>query len=292
MLRYILVCLSASLLVSFATAADPFDLYTNPILAKVPEAEGVKEIRKLTPEHVIDNDRILPGTFAAFLVVRTNDNRWSKLLVQSVRQKKPGDEGGTIPTLLIERYVTFKEGQERSVMASGQNICLYPGFRMNLDRGHIVPEDLGADLRFVVDGKEIYAEPLGKAKLYLLTKPLPEAKPTKVEKLIVGEKFEPRYFNGTYQVFDDGRRSGKLTLKLGEDGVVTGAYYSDKDGEKYDVRGKIGNPQHSIEWTVLFPRAEQIFKGWLFTGNAKAITGSVRQGERETGFYAVRIEEE
>jgi hypothetical protein len=76
------------------------------------------------------------------------------------------------------------------------------------------------------------------------------------------------------------------------EGSVKSTFYEDKDGEKYDVRGKIGNPQHSIEWTVLFPRSEQIFKGWLFTGNAKAITGSVRQGERETGFYAVRIEEE
>jgi hypothetical protein len=50
-------------------------------------------------------------------------------------------------------------------------------------------------------------------------------------------------------------------------------------------------PPHSVEFTVQFPRSEQTFKGWLFTGDARAITGSSRLGEREAGFYAVRVEE-
>jgi len=71
----------------------------------------------------------------------------------------------------------------------------------------VVPEKLGGDLRFVNDGGKAYLEPLGKAKLYLLTKPLPEATPKKTAKLVVGETFEPRYFNGSFKLHDDGRRS-------------------------------------------------------------------------------------
>jgi hypothetical protein len=270
-------------------AADAFDLYTNPILAKVPKADGAEAVRQLTREQVIDNDHTLPGCAGAFLVVRTNDYRWSKLLVQYARHKTAG--GKTIPMMSVERFVTFKEGQEQAVQAASQNVNLYPGFRLSLDLGQVVPEELGGDLRFVVDGDKAYLEVLGDAKAYLVTKPLPEATPKKAEKVVVGDKFDPKYFNGTYELRDDGRRSGKLTLKVNEDGGVTGTYASDKDGSAYDVRGRVGTPPHSIEFTVQFPRAEQTFKGWLFTADAKAITGSSRLGEREAGFYAIRVEE-
>jgi hypothetical protein len=80
-------------------------------------------------------------------------------------------------------------------------------------------------------------------------------------------------------------------LKVDESGDVAGSFYSDKDGAKYEVRGRIGTPAHSIQFTVKLPRTEQAFTGWLFTGDGKAITGSSRMVEREAGFYAVRIEE-
>ena len=41
----------------------------------------------------------------------------------------------------------------------------------------------------------------------------------------------------------DGRRSGKLQLKLAANGKeIEGWYYSDKDGAKYEVSGTIGSP--------------------------------------------------
>src|SRR5262249_53139489 len=145
-----------------------------------------------------------------------------------------------LPMLLIERYVTYKEGEERTVLTSGRGVSLFPGFRLSLDLGQIVPEELGGDLRFVADGGKVYAEPVGKARLYLLTKAVEGVEPKKGPKLVVSETFEPRYFNGTYKLYDDGRRSGTLKLTVGEDGGITGAYYSDKDGQKYEVRGKTG----------------------------------------------------
>ncbi len=60
--------------------------------------------------------------------------------------------------------MTYKEGEERAVQASGKNLSLFAGFRFSLDLGQVVPEELGGDLRFVVEGEKIYTQPLGKAR--------------------------------------------------------------------------------------------------------------------------------
>jgi hypothetical protein len=270
--------------------ADAFDRYTNPVLAKAPGADGVKEIQQLTPDLIADHDRVLPNTTGALILVKTNEGRFAKLLVHTARQKV--SSATAVPILLIDRYVTYREGEEQAVQATGQNIKLFHGFHLHLDIGQVVPPELGGDLGFVVAGDRSYAEPLAKAKLYLVTKSLPGTEPQKSAKLVIGETFRQRYFNGTYRLYDDGRRSGRLILMVADDGEVTGAYYSDKDGAKYDVTGKIGTPKHAIEFTVKFPRSEENFKGWLFTGDGKALAGFSRLQERETGFYALRLENE
>jgi hypothetical protein len=197
---------------------------------------------------------------------------------------------------LIERFVAYRAGSERTVSASGQNVMLFDGFRFSVDMGQVVPEKLGGDLRMVVQDKDgtesVYLEALGKAKLYLLTQPLPEAAPKKTAKFAMGDTFETKYFNGKFKLYDDGRRSGTLELKVNPDNEVTGAFYSDKDGQKYDVFGKIGPAKHSIQFTVKLPRTEQTFQGWLFTGNGLTLTGYSKLQDREAGFYATRIEEE
>jgi hypothetical protein len=120
---------------------------------------------------------------------------------------------------------------------------------------------------------------------------LPEATPKKADKVIVGTTFEPKYFNGSYQIFDDGRRAGKLVLHVAGDGYVDGWYYAEKDGVKYEVTGKIGKPNHSIKFKVQFPRTAIEYQGFMFTGDGKAICGVSKIQERESAFYALRIEE-
>jgi hypothetical protein len=288
--RSLAVALLTAVLSAVPVRADAFDLYTNPILAKVPGADGVQEIKQATPAVLGEHDRVLPDAVGALLVVRTNDNRWSKLLLRFAFRKVDADR--RIPMLLIERFITYKEGDERAVQAEGRNVNLFAGFRFNLDIGQVVPEELGGDLRYVVEDGKPRLEALGKARLYLLAKPMPAAAPRGTAKLQVGETFERRYFNGTYKLYVDGRRSGKLTLKVEDDGEVTGAFYSDKDGSKYEVHGKVGMPSHSIQFTVRLPRAEESFQGFLFTGDGKALAGSSKLLDREAGFYALRIEEE
>jgi hypothetical protein len=269
--------------------ADAFDHYTNDILVKVPKADGVQRIKQLTPDVLVDHNRVLPDVKGAFLVVKTNEGRWAKLLVQTAAQKVGAK---TLPILLIDRFVTFKEGEERAIAAEGKNVRLFQDFHFSLDLGQVVPSDLGGDLRLVVADDKTVIEPLGKAELYLLTKPLPEAAPKKTDKVVVGKNFEPKYFNGTYKLYDDGRRSGKLVLKVDETGLVDGWYYSDKDGSKYEVTGKIGEPTHSIKFKITLPRTPEEFEGWMFTGDGRAICGVSRLQDREAGFYAVRVEEE
>jgi hypothetical protein len=271
--------------------ADSFDNYINTILAKVSEAKSVEKIAKLTPEMMVEHSRTLPGITATFIVVKTNESRYAKLLVLPAEQKVSDTERA--PIVQIERYVTYREGEERTVHASGHNVRLFGGFRFNLDIGQVVPDAVAADLRVVVDKGVTSLEPVGKAEMYLVTKHLPEANPAKAAKLVVGAKFEKRYFNGVYQMHDDGRRSGKVHMKVADNGDVSGWYYSDKDGAKYEVSGKVSNsPPHMVEFLITYPRVSQSFTGYLFTGDGGAITGVSRLQGLETGFYAKRIESE
>jgi hypothetical protein len=289
MLRSCLGTTLALLLAGPAPArADAFDNYTNPILAKAIASKLAMPVKQLTPELMVQLSRALPGVTAAFVVVKTNEGRLAKLLVRPAAHKL--SQSDTVPIVFIERLVTYREGEERTIAAAAQDIRLFAGFHFSLDIGQVVPDKLGGDLRYVAQGENSWLEPVGKAQLFLMTGHLPEANPKKGDKLIVGEKFDPAYFNGTYKLYDDGRRSGMLRLKVLDNGDVDGVYYSDKDGQKYEVAGRIGNPKHLIEFTVTFPRTVQTFRGMLFTGDGRAITGTSRLQERETGFYAVRVE--
>lgn len=270
--------------------ADAFDNYTLPLLQKVPEFAGAKQVEELTPELIVQNSQVLPGIEAAFIVIYTNDNRWAKLQVVAARHKiqQPGMDPEYVPVLRIERFVTFREGSERAIYASGQNISLFPGFIYHLEMGQVVPAKLGGDLTVLESKpKQLIVKPVGKAKIFLMTKPMPEAAPKGTEKLTVGEKFESQYFNGTYKIYDDGRRSGVLRLKVNGDDV-TGTFVSDQNGREYDVEGAVAKPNHKIIFVVKLPQTQQTYEGFMFTGNGKAIAGTSKLQEREAGFYAVR----
>lgn len=275
------------LLVAAGARADVFDAYVNPTLTKAVASKNVAEVKQLTSAQILEHDRVLPGTASAFLIVRTNGDRLAKLLVQSGKQRV-GEKA--VPIVSIERFVTYKEGEEQTILAKGASQSLYPGFRFSLDLGQVVPEEVGGDLRFVVEKDRVYAEPVGKAKLYLVTKHDPALEPKKAGKFVMGKAVEAKHFSGTFRLHDDGRRSGRLVLAVADDKTVSGSYYSDKDGQKYEVTGKVGLAAHAIEFTVRYPRTEQVFKGLLFTGDGKAMAGTSKMIDREAAFYATREE--
>jgi hypothetical protein len=267
--------------------ADAFDWYTNPLLAKTAKSTDAEKVAKITPEMMVGSSRALPGVPGTFVVVRTNEGRWAKLILHPGQQKIP-DTDMKVPIAIIERFATFREADEKTIHAKGEKVQLFADFRFNLDMGQVVPASVPADLKFVVEGDNAWVEPVGKAEVYLVKKHLEEATPKKLEKVVVGEKFEPKYFNGVYKLVEDGRRSGELHLSVKDGGEVFGHFYSDKDGTKYEVEGKVGTPPHTIQFRVTLPRTIQFYTGWMFTADGKAITGVARMQERETGFYAIR----
>ena len=276
-------------LVGAASAwADQFEYYTQQVLTKAIEDKALQEVPSLTTEEVEKHMNVLSDSQGAFVVVETNDHRMAKLLLQPARQRLGSDQ---VPMFLIEKYTTFREGTERAVKAVGSNVHLYGASLLQLDNGQIVPAKLGGDLTAVEADGKLTLKPVAKAKLYLLAKAIPGVVPKKKPKLAMGEEFQIRYFNGTYKLHDDGRRTGTLKLVATEDGEVSGTYTSDKDGRDYEVKGKIGQPQHSIAFEIKYPAAKQTFAGHLFTGNGKVIAGTSTLSERNTGFYAERIEE-
>jgi hypothetical protein len=127
--------------------------------------------------------------------------------------------------------------------------------------------------------------------MYLITKNLPDANPAKAGKIDFAGKFEPKFFNGTYKLYDDGRRSGTMRIKVNAENDISGTFVTDLDGREYEVSGSISKPLHKVLFTIKFPRTEQAFEGYMFTGNGKAIAGTSKMEEREGGFYALRVEE-
>lgn len=273
--------------VSAAARADDFDWYVNKVLEKAPKAKGVKRVNKLTPQLLIAHGGVLEGTSATMIVVKTNDNRWAKLLVAPARQKISDDK--SVPILLIEKFMTYKEGTDRAIQTQGDGIRLFGDFVFNLDFGQIVPDEVGGDIHFVAKGDNVYAEPAGKAEFYVVTERLPEAKPPKSVDPKIGKAFQPAYFTGVYKLYDDGYFSGELHLKVSDSGKVFGHFYSQQQGRKYPVSGKVGDPHHKIDFRITFPRTVQFFRGWMFTSDGSGITGYASMEKRQTGFYAKRM---
>jgi hypothetical protein len=277
---------------SAAGRADQFDYYTHPVLSKAASDGSLKEVKELTGKDLDDATGVLPDSPDAVLVVATNDKRFAKLLAQPAKQKIGGDKEA--PLLLIDKYTTYKGTSAQAVQAAGQDLHLYPGLRLSLDLGQVVPESVGGDLTVTADPKDpngFLVKPVKDAKLYVLPKPIAGVVPKKAPKLVVGEAFETRFIAGKYKLHDDGRRSGVLKLEVNDAGEITGTFTSDKDGREYDVQGKAGSPKHAVTFTIKYPATTQTFTGFVFTGDAKAIAGTAKMLEREAGFYAERIEE-
>jgi hypothetical protein len=270
--------------------ADAFDRYTNTVLSQVAGAAGVVPITKFTPELALQQHLYVSNNDGILLIVKTNDGLYSKMLVKFARQRF-GER--TVPIALLERVTTYKPGQERVLQAFAPVVQLYEGFHFNLGLAQVVPAGLAADLLFSAPGTEGQIEPLGKAALYLLTKPLPGAEPAKpTTRPTLSDAFDPSAISGTYRLFDDGRRTARLTLRVTADGVVAGEYVSEQTGRQYEVSGKILGAKHQVQFTVKFPQVEQTFVGFAFTRDAGALAGTTTMQGREFGFYATRVDDD
>lgn len=267
--------------------ADTFDRYTNPILGSAAESPNVKPITKLLPAMVAQHNDLFQETGGVLLIIKTNQGTNAKVLAQFARQRS-GDK--QVPMVLLERATCYKLGQERALQATAAVVHLYDGFQFQFDLGQVVPTAIGGDIRFVDSPEGGALEAVGNAKLFLVTKHLPGTEAKKpAGRTVLGEAFDPAALNGTYQLFDDGRRTATLELKLEAEGVISGSYTSEQSGRKYEVTGKLTPTiKHQLIFTVKFPNSTQEFTGYLFTKDARAMAGVTKLQGQEFGFYALR----
>ncbi|MSR30929.1 MAG: hypothetical protein EXR99_05425 [Gemmataceae bacterium] len=284
-LALFLACLS----LSAANAGEGLHPYTNKVLRAMVEEKYCKEIKEYSLKDFSELQPVIPGVDLVFLIVKTNEGRYAAILAQFAKQKTGKDS--SIPMLLIDQFITYREGEEQTRVASGKNLALFKNFQLNLDIGQIVPGDIAADLKYEFNQAGPRVAPAGKASLFLVTRPYPLPKEN-TPKVVANASapFDIKIFNGKYKLFDDGRRSGVLTLEVEKGGDVQGSFVSDKEGRKYEVGGKIGVPNHSIQFVIKYPQTEQLFSGFLFTGDGQVLSGSSKMESREAGFYALRIE--
>jgi hypothetical protein len=268
-------------------AQNPFDLLIRPELAKLSASESFAPVDELSIKQLTESDGRLPGTPGTLLIAKTNQGRWARILISQARQKIDAEK--SVPILLMDRFATCMDGEDRALVQSGKDVRLFAGFRFSLDLGQVVPPEMPADFEIASDGKHLKIKKDKGASLWIVKKEIALVKPVKPSAIDATKPFGPHWFTGHYRLFDDGRRMGRLEIESDKDGNLSGALFSDKDNKRYELFGKVAMPNHTAQFTVRFPRSEQFFQAWLFTGDGSALAGTTRFGERETGFYAIRV---
>ena len=106
------------------------------------------------------------------------------------------------------------------------------------DLGQVVPESLGGDIRLSSKRDKAYAEPVGKAEVYIVTKNLPETTPEEGRQLVVGAAFGVSPFSTARSSSTTTPALGTLKLTVGAGGEVSGALYSDRTAQARVAGGR------------------------------------------------------
>lgn len=267
-----------------ALRADDFDDYTTSVLAKVAASDRASAVDEISMTDLLRSKSILARENGAFLVVRTDEGNWAKLVVIPSFRKH---EDGEVPLVVIQRFQCMRPGTESGRLATGKDAYLFDGFQFNLDIGQVVPEGGGGDIVFRRSGAAGTLRPTGKAKLYVVTKPMADSGGRSAAPVSAGPVI-PDDFAGKFHLIASGKWSGQLTITVSASGEVNGSYVSDQTGADYPVKGFVARPTHHIKFTVELPMAQQEFDGFLWTQGKNAIAGTMTLAGNTFGFVAVR----
>jgi biopolymer transport protein ExbD len=286
-------CFIAIGLIESAQAArgDEFSQLEGPLFFELVGRADAHAHSSLTVPELDRLPVVLRDERTAFVIVRTDQGNLTKLLVSSgLRRLKPSEkEGPLVPVLVLERFETIDAADRRSLKARGKELTLFDGFRFDLDAGQVVPEGLGGDVVFLSNvpaGPRLAA--LNESRLFTLEKPLP-ALATNPGKPSLGKAVVPGDFGGRFNLVANGQWSGTLSLAIDGARSVTGHFRSDRNGSAYPVTGTVSAeiPQR-IDFSIQFPRARQLYEGYLWSEGKNAIAGSVSMLDHPYGFIAVR----
>jgi hypothetical protein len=234
---------------------------------------------------------VLRDERGAFVLVKTDLGNLAKLVVSSGFRtlKSPGKDGPLLPVLVLDRFETVDAGDRRSFKSRGKDVMLFDDFQFDLDSGCVVPAGAGGDIRFSAkgpDGPRLAV--VGQSELMTLGKPIPSPAPAPGTPSS-GRAILPADFAGRYHLVANGQWTGMLDLTVDAGGAVTGRFRSDKNGASYDVSGTVApDVPHKINFSIPFPRAKQLYEGFLWTEGKNAIAGTVSMLERLYGFVAIR----
>jgi hypothetical protein len=285
--------LKVAILLTWVSAArsDEFGRLEGPAFFNLSTEPGTRAHASLTFRELDALPTILRDERAALVIVKTDQGNLAKILVSAgFRKLKPSQKDGPlVPVLLLERFETINGGDRRSSPARGKDVMLFHGFQFDLDAGQVVPEGFGGDIVF---SKRAPEDPqlaaVGESRLYTLDKP-PSVLETSPVKPSAGRAVMPGDFGGRFALFANGQWSGKLELVVGDAGVVSGHFRSNRNGSSYPVTGKVGEQfAHKITFSVEFPRARQDYEGLLWTEGKNAIAGSLSMLDRPYSFIAIR----
>ncbi len=218
--------------------------------------------------------------------MKTSRGNVARLLVVPELRK---DEGGgpPIPVFVVERFDTFDAADLSARLAGGRALMLFPGFRLDLDTGQVVPDGQGGDLAFTKDGEPALV-PLRGSSLFALAK-APAPDPTKPPQPTPGRAVVPGDFAGRYRLHANGQWSGTLDLKVEEKGDVSGQFRSDAHGASYPVTGQVASgAPNKVTLAMKFPRSQGDFEGYLWTEGKGAMAGTFRLLDKTYGFFAIR----
>lgn len=283
------ITVAALLAMGLPAFADHFDDHDAKVLATVADSKSAQAVDKLTIPQLARLPHPLEGyPGSIFLIARTDQGHWCKLLVQYARIKKPQTDEN-LDLLLIERLVTYPVDPRRGLEADRTGLFFFGGFGLDLDVGQIVPEGTGEDLKLVATENGLQLQPVPKVSLYAVGRPL--VKPAEVKKRQFSQgAISASDFAGEYQLQADGRWSGKVTIEVDEGGNVTGSYTSDDTGQTYELRGRTGNPTNKIAFKISFPMTEQEFEGYLWSQKRSRVSGVTHMLGRPFGFVMDRTD--
>ena len=286
--RSLLTVASLAMLFPALTLGGEFDRLEGDRLARLAAGATAKGHERLTVVQIEALPRAFRDERSAFLVVKTGQGNFARVLVSQALRKPPGGAGAAVPVLVLERFDTFEPGKGSSRVAKGAGVLLFDGFRVDLDAGQVVPDDQGGDLVFAAKGAGgPTLQAVGGASLITFNAPIP-ADPTRPGPS-PGRAIVPADFAGRYRLQADGRWSGLLELTTGEGRAVTGRFRSEANGTSYEVKGEVvADSPRKLVFSVKFPRVEQEYEAYLFTEGKSALAGTFKASGGEFGFFAVR----
>ena len=269
--------------------ADDFERLEGRALADAPRNPAASRRDRLSVADLLALPTVLRDTRAAPVVVKTDQGNYTRMIVSPGLRKPPGSKRDAAPVLVIERFDTFDAGRLSTRLARGRDLVLFSGFQVDLDSGLVVPNDQGADLRFIAAGPGAgVLETVGGALIYTFTStPVPTSSNTVAA--TAASPSAPADFAGRYQLFSDGRWSGLLELKVSAAGVVGGFFRSDTNGVSYDVAGRVAaESPDKAAFKVSFPQAQMDFDARLWSQGKGVIAGLATMRARDYGFFAIR----